>query len=311
MQMESDSMARATIRSKILPFFTTALQTYQSSSQTFAVLCSIPSATHGELAPPSPPSPPRSLLVLDSSFNPPTVAHGRMVLSALRDHKYKESSRVLLLLAINNADKAPQPAAFPQRLAMMHILADDLLSRAAQLGSACSGVDIAVTTEPYFHNKSAAVRDSGFYHHYNAQTPKEHRHQTEQIYLTGFDTLIRIFNAKYYPGEAMSSVLDPFFAHSSLRVTMRTDANWGDAEEQKAYLDGLGRGGKLDEMGGRKEWVEKIEMTPGREEGEDVVSSTKVRDAVQSKDWDGLSSLTSPAVAEWVRDHELYACGNK
>ncbi|KAJ1337899.1 nicotinamide-nucleotide adenylyltransferase [Microdochium nivale] len=300
--MEKDSMAGPAVQPKLLPFFTTALKTYQLSSKAFAVLCSVPSAIHGDLAPPSPPTPsPRSLLVLDSSFNPPTVAHQRMVLTALSNHKYTESSRILLLLAINNADKAPKPAAFPQRLAMMYILAEDLLSRAGKLGSRCSGVDIGVTTQPYFHNKSAAVQESGFYH--NSETSE---HRTEQVYLTGFDTLIRIFNSKYYSGEAMTSVLDPFFAHSSLRVTMRTDADWGGAKEQEAYLDDLGHGGRLDDMGGRKEWVDKIEMTTGRDKGEDVVSSTKVRDAVQKQNWDRLGSLTSPAIAEWVREHGLY-----
>ncbi|KAH7040647.1 uncharacterized protein B0I36DRAFT_311162 [Microdochium trichocladiopsis] len=335
-KQEGDAMAGSTATSKLLPFFTAALKTFQHSSKTFAVLCSVATTTTTatELAPPSPPHPsPRTLLVLDSSFNPPTVAHRRMVLSALSDVKYAhDSSRVLLLLATSNADKAPKPAAFPERLAMMYIFAEDLLAQylssegasgpspsspSSSSGGGLSGVDIAVTTEPYFHSKSAAVHRSGFYHptsHAAAaaavadgseDVPREGQQATEQVYLTGFDTLIRIFNSKYYPGQAMSDVLDPFFAHSSLRVTMRTDADWGDAAEQEAYLDEL-RGGKLDEMGGRTEWADKIEMTAGRKEGEDVVSSTKVRDAVKRQDWGGLEGLTSPGAARWVREQKLY-----
>jgi len=328
-------MPASTKASRLLPFFTTALQQFQHSKNTFAVLCSVTATTilADELSSPSPlRSTPPILLVLDSSFNPPTVAHRRMVLSALSSNVDKDierptiPSRVLLLLAINNADKSPQPAAFPERLAMMYIFAEDLLlsrqqtqqpgnnsmttSSTNRRSGSLDGIDIAVTTEPYFHDKSAAVQNSGFYYDLPASTEEkaqEYRHhrQMEQVYLTGFDTLIRIFNSKYYPGQDMSAVLDPFFAHSSLRVTMRTDADWGDAAAQWQYLDDL-RAGRLDEMGGKGGWIEKISMVEGRKEGEDVVSSTKVRDAVKSADWDRLGSLTGAGIAEWVRRQKLY-----
>lgn len=330
-------MSASTKASRLLPFFTTALQKFQHSKNTFAVLCSVTATTTpaDELSPPSPlRSTPLALLVLDSSFNPPTVAHRRMVLSALSNNvdKYVKKatapSRVLLLLAINNADKAPKPAAFPERLAMMYIFAEDLLLSCQQVqqlgensmstsstsGLDCSldGIDIAVTTEPYFHDKAAAVQHSGFYYvdspsasTEEKETRTDQHQQMEQVYLTGFDTLIRIFNSKYYPGQDISAVLGPFFAHSSLRVTMRTAADWGDAAAQRQYLDDL-RGGRLDEMGGKGEWMDKISMAEGRREGEDVVSSTRVRDAVRSDDWERLGRLTSTEIAEWVREHKLY-----
>ena len=77
-------------------------------------------------------------------------------------------TRVLLLLATNNADKAPRPAAFPHRLAMMYVFARDLAELLAAGPSPGPGtgmaIDIGVTTEPYFHSKSAAVAESPFYH---------------------------------------------------------------------------------------------------------------------------------------------------
>ncbi|KAK7752391.1 hypothetical protein SLS62_005729 [Diatrype stigma] len=337
----------------LLAFFTQGLESYQLSNTTFRVLCSLspttssPSSSSSNellLAPPAPPtSHPRRLLVLDSSFNPPTLAHLRMALSAAAEtaeatvpakspppspsQPQPQSQRVLLLLATSNADKAPKPAAFPQRLAMMYIFAQDLLSamaapqsaeEAVQSGPASTAVDIAVTTEPYFHSKSRAIAESDFYQQSTAAAATA---TFEQVYLTGFDTLIRIFNPKYYPGtgtgtggSAMAAALDPFFARSRLRVTMRTDADWGDAEAQRKYVDGLrGHGdgdGGLVGVGWRAEWAEKVEMVEaGRRVGEEaaIVSSTKVRDAVVSRDWSLLRTLVSERMIEWIRREGLYS----
>ncbi|KAK8094088.1 Nucleotidylyl transferase [Apiospora hydei] len=335
--------------SNLVSYFTQALKTFQLSGTTFTVLCSVssPSAsasatTHSNngtqvAAPIQPKQAPRALVVLDSSFNPPTLAHQRMALSALADQPKQQQnatprdSRVLLLLAINNADKAPKPAAFPQRLAMMYVFAQDLLSAArrqrnrhlhpeAAVPDPGSGmgagaeeedvVDIAVTTEPYFHSKSNAIATSEFYSGAAAATAAATAGEgvmMEQMYLTGFDTLIRILDAKYYPNDTMRQALDPFLSQSRLRVTMRTDADWGTAADQRAYLAGL-RGGKLKAMGGRREWADKVEMVEGRREGkgEDVISSTKVRAAVQSEDWQALRRLVSDGVGEWVKTQGLY-----
>lgn len=268
-------------------------------------------------------------MVLDSSFNPPTLAHQRMALSALADQQQQQQrhapreSRVLLLLAINNADKAPKPAAFPQRLAMMYVFAQDLLSaarsqrvhhEATETGSSTGNgeeqdaVDIAVTTEPYFHSKSHAIATSDFYAApASSGTVGKETTKMEQLYLTGFDTLIRIFDAKYYPNDTMQQALDPFLSESRLRVTMRTDADWGSAADQRSYLEGL-QDGKLEAMGGKREWADKVEMVKGRADGqgEDVISSTKVRGAVQKEDWLALRQLVSDGVSEWVKMQGLY-----
>ncbi|KAI0843590.1 Nucleotidylyl transferase [Hypoxylon sp. FL0890] len=308
----NDSPMARLLPPNLVSLFTQALKSYQLSNATFRVLHSLnPSSLHSpppeSLIPHPPDTPLKELLVLDSSFNPPTLAHLRMAVSALSDHNQSSpdnsyKSRVLLLLAINNADKAPKPAAFPQRLAMMYIFAQDLLQSASKIAESkkeCEGVDIAVTTEPYFHAKSRAVAESDFYRGTGSAGP------IEQVYLTGFDTLIRIFNPKYYPNDSMARVLDPFFAHSRLRVTMRPDAEWGGAAEQVAYLEQLRRG-ELERVGGRTEWVDRIEMVDGRKDGEEVVSSTKVREAVLRQDWDALKKLVSKGVATWIRQEGLY-----
>ncbi|KAI0161331.1 Nucleotidylyl transferase [Xylariaceae sp. FL1272] len=329
----------------LIALFSQALNDFQLSDSTLRVLCSIVSSAVPDTIYAKPPRlPPKTILVLDSSFNPPTQAHHRMALSALSDPRYRPeqvadnhsiearglsetapTSRVLLLLAINNADKAPKPAAFPERLAMMYVFAQQLLEKSSQGSTSvtrgretvdgvtgCEAVDIAVTTEPYFHAKCQAVAISDFYSgtEYTDSLASavsiDNAIDSEQVYLTGFDTLIRIFNPKYYPDNSMKRSLDPLFAHSRLRVTMRTDDEWGAAAEQIAYLDDL-RAGKLEELGGRPEWVEKVEMVQGRRDDEEIVSSTKVRDAIRKQDWDALKLLVSTDIAAFIREHGLYA----
>ncbi|KAI0457305.1 hypothetical protein F5B21DRAFT_465030 [Xylaria acuta] len=338
----------ARLPSNLVARFAQALKTFESSDSTFRVLCSLPSssaATAADLAPAEPPRPPaKYILVLDSSFNPPTLAHHRMVISALSDPRYKTkvpqdtdveeshgmsetsaASRVLLLLAINNADKAPKPAAFPQRLSMMYAFAQGILAESAAKGAAegggqsplgadvgCEAVDIAVTTEPYFHAKAQAIAVSDFYCGVEGSDQPEsavsvdNAAESEQVYLTGYDTVIRIFNPKYYPNNSMKACLDPFFAHARLRVTMRTDDNWGDTAAQISYLDEL-RASKLEEAGGRVEWVDRIEMVQGRKEDEAIISSTKVRDAVRMQDWEALRVLVGEDIVSWIRENSLYA----
>ncbi|KAI8955208.1 hypothetical protein F4801DRAFT_378600 [Xylaria longipes] len=337
----------ARLSSNIVARFAQALKSFESSDSTFRVLCSLPSssAATADLAPAERPRrPAKYILVLDSSFNPPTLAHHRMVISALSDPRYKTkvphdtkvqeshgmsetsaASRVLLLLAINNADKAPKPAAFPQRLSMMYafaqgILADSAAKRAAESNGqspsgadiGCEAVDIAVTTEPYFHAKAQAIAVSDFYcgveesDEPDCAVSNDNAVESEQVYLTGYDTLIRIFNPKYYANSSMKASLDPFFAHARLRVTMRTDDDWGDAAAQISYLDEL-RAGKLEQAGGRVEWVDRIEMVQGRKEDEAIISSTKVRDAVRAQNWKTLRVLVGEDVVSWIRENSLYA----
>ncbi|KAI1269417.1 hypothetical protein F5Y18DRAFT_97757 [Xylariaceae sp. FL1019] len=328
----------------LVALFSQALNSFQLSDSTFRVLCSIVSSAVPDTIHAQPPIlPPKIILVLDSSFNPPTQAHRRMALSALSDPRYQpgeavddlviearglsevaSTSRVLLLLAINNADKAPKPAGFPERLAMMHIFAQQLVEESAEKrspvahgeegangGAGCEAVDIAVTTEPYFHAKCQAIATSDFYSGTEyadslaSAVSIDNAIDSEQVYLAGFDTLVRIFNPKYYPDNSMKRSLDPLFAHSSLRVTMRTGDEWGGTAQQIAYLDDL-RAGKLEEAGGRVEWLEKVEMVQGRKDDEEIVSSTKIRDAVRGQDWDALKLLVSTDIVAFIREHGLY-----
>jgi nicotinamide-nucleotide adenylyltransferase len=257
--------------------------------------------------------PPQALYVLDSSFNPPTVAHLRIATTALTHDRGAVPKRLLLLLATQNADKPSKPASFEQRLVMMSIFAEDL--RKAYRSSTAAGVgkeesadtrkqskaeedelaiDIALTTHPYFIDKASAIAASGAY-------PPE----TTQVHLIGYDTLIRLLDPKYYPPTHTLAPLEPFLGKHRLRVTYRTDADWGSRERQERYLKSLAEG-EREQEGGRREWAQRIELVEGRREGEEVVSSTRVREAAKKGDRDTLRKLVTEGVAEWIMQEKLY-----
>lgn len=272
--------------------YASLLKNFVASAQTFDILDTVP-AQSGQLRNARPF---HSLFVLDSSFNPPTAAHLKIATSALEDSR--QPSRLLLLLATQNADKPSKPASFEDRLVMMTMFAQDLRSHLqSQLTSASPGelpeIDIGVTKKPYFVDKAAAIEESGLY----AQG-------TEQVHLTGYDTLIRIFNPKYYPPTHTLQPLEPFLSRHRLRVTMRPDDEWGNREEQENYLQQLAQGGR-EQDGAKREWADRIQLVQGNKAGELPISSTRARQAAQSKD-QLLTSLVTESVASYVDSQNLY-----
>lgn len=258
--------------------------------------------------------------------------------SAGQRHGLTDDVRLLLLLAVNNADKAAKPATFEERLLMMGAFAGDIqqawrklekqtvaqeeeathANTQAREDEATLPVDIGLTTHPYFHDKSAATAASPEYDFAAsaAQTGSEGEPHTSQIFLAGYDTLIRIFTPKYYTSPVpeagvdlpqpnktpMQIALDPFFARAQLRVTMRTDADWGGREDQLGYVERIMHGKELEEVGGRREWARRVELVEGMSgemEG-GAVSSTLAREAVKAGDWGRLRELVPDAVASLI-----------
>lgn len=273
-----------------------ALKRFITSSKNLEILNSVP-LNHQQYQK-QPSQAPDILYVLDSSFNPPTLAHLRISSSALLE-KPSVPSRLLLLLATQNADKPSKPANFEDRLAMMELFAQDLLSHLGTISSSPADaglqqIDIGVTKKPYFVDKAAEIEQSGIY-------PKA----LEQVHLTGYDTLIRIFNPKYYPPEHTLQRLGPFLSQHRLRVTMRPGDEWGSKEEQKAFLLHLAQGGREHE-GGKREWAQRIQLVEGKKPGDKPVSSTKAREAIQTNSQD-LDWLVPRSVREYILSQRLYA----
>lgn len=313
---------------KLLKTYSSALKAFTTSSSTFQILHTLGSPISHFKTPSSPlntsASPQKSLYILDSSFNPPTLAHLRIATNALlhdvppqstittnSEPMRASSKRLLLLLAIQNADKAAKPASFEQRLVMMTIFAQDLLSSLSaststkpQLSTSIPpeqiGIDIALTKCPYFHSKAEAISESSIY-------GVKEKEEPEQVHLTGYDTLLRILSPKYYPPTHTLSPLHPFLSQHRLLVAYRADDKWGTRGSQDAYLAKLGDG-ELEEVEGKREWVHegRIRLVEGRKEYEAVVSSTKVRSAVKRGDRGALRELVTEGVAEWVLGEGLY-----
>lgn len=316
--------------------FTTHLSDFsKSSTSLFRILYTHPPPPPTS-APSSQPQPRhcQTLFVLDSSFNPPSRAHLAVaraaVLSAVRypsPQQQHHHRRLLFLLATENADKAPKPAAFPDRLVMMVLMAralDSQLSKSiAEIrrnGSTDAGtgdaddvgipIDIAVTKKPYFTDKAAAIDASGAYTlppHSTLDSGNREESVPEQIHLTGFDTLIRIFTKKYY-GEQGFRALDPFLSKHRVRAMLRTGegGKYGDRAMQENWLRKLAE----KEEGFRREWLERVEVVDGEEDGVagevEGVSSTRVREGVKCGDWGLVRELVGGEVAGWVRERGLY-----
>jgi nicotinamide-nucleotide adenylyltransferase len=272
--------------------YASALKDFASSSVTFRVLRRIPSSNPTNF------SPTKTLYVLDSSFNPPSRAHTQIATSALQYDRGARPHRLLLLFATQNADKAPKPATFEDRLVMMTLFAQELQQEIGGIpGEVGPAVDIGVTKLPYYHDKAVATDESGVYEGH-----------PQQVHLTGFDSIIRIFNTKYYPPAHTFAPLEPFLSKHRLRVTYRTDDQWGGREEQKKYVQDIADGLRENE-GAKREWASNIELVEGKADGEEVISSTQARKAAK-EDPRSLGIYVTPSVEEWILSEKLYLEGD-
>jgi len=216
-----------------------------------------------------------------------------------------------LLLATQNADKGSKPAAFEQRLAMMKIFANDVLQAVAHpsvsyetegLKDGEIVVDVGITKEARFMDKTSVLEKHWDYTYLD---PEGARKPMEQVHLTGFDTLIRLLDIKYYPPDHNLKPLEDLFEKHRVRVTRRTDDALGGREAQDSYMSRLRDGDREDE-GGKREWADRIQLVEGGDEDEEGVSSTKVREAAIARDEEALKRLVSDGVAQWILDEKLY-----
>ncbi|KXL43389.1 hypothetical protein M433DRAFT_70154 [Acidomyces richmondensis BFW] len=280
-----------------------ALSSFQSSGSKFRVLKTV---TSSNLQPEDPKPPacgqsPKTLFILDSSFNPPTVAHQSMAQSALTrsfSDAFPRPHRLLLLFATMNADKAPSAASFAQRLTLMTILASELLASIEDNPDDYSMVpiDVGVTNVPYYTDKSAAI---------SSEAKDCYPDSPKHIHLIGFDTFTRIFDPKYYMSFSPPfSALSPYFdAGHRLRVTLRPDQEQDSIAGQVAFIKRL-EDGNMEKDGGMRSWAQQVDFVlPNKNVG---VSSTKVRKTAMAGQWQEVRKLCPPTVAEYVKMERLY-----
>lgn len=166
-------------------------------------------------------------------------------------------------------------------------------------------VDVGLTKEPYFHVKSQVIEESGYYHE-KGEDGNAVGDGPMHVHIIGYDTLIRLFDTKYYPPEHSLAVLGPFLEKHRLRVHLRL-GEWGEREKQDEWIKGLdaGEGGKkgfLVEKGGKKEWAERMEIVEPQE-GE-IVSSSRVRE--EAKNNGELGGLVTESIFEYIEEKKLY-----
>ena len=188
---------------------------------------------------------------------------------------------------------------------MMGVFAEEMVGDLAGRGGGGVVVDVGVTKEARFVDKARAIEECG---EYSSSDDGAGKKPVEQVHLTGFDTLLRLLDVKYYPPDHDLAPLEGLFEKHRVRVTRRTGDAWGGTEEQDEYIKKLQRG-EMEDKGGRREWAERIELVEGRAEGEEVVSSTKVREASQQRDEVELMKLVTEGVGRWILDENLYVDG--
>jgi nicotinamide-nucleotide adenylyltransferase len=183
---------------------------------------------------------PLRILVLDSSYNPPTLAHlalanSRRPFYSLHPHTASCNNAMdcdaldydakLLLLSVRNADKTLRAgdASYLQRLEMMTLLAKNVGHEVSPNESydrtispeEGENVAVAIIDEPTFVKKSSILRAflwNKFAAFASTKVPFP-TYETQLTFLLGFDTLERVISPRYYPSEAeMLSSFRVFFS---------------------------------------------------------------------------------------------------
>ncbi|KAG5638481.1 hypothetical protein H0H81_012413 [Sphagnurus paluster] len=167
---------------------------------------------------PLPKSPPNrntlQVMVLDASFNPPTLAHLSLANTLPSCSNKKEETETmytndiphydakLLLLSVRNADKALKPgdATHMQRLHMMEIFSRHVTHHNnIQHSQELPNLAIAIIDEPTFVGKSSILQT--FFKNWFAATPHNPHYDIQLNFMLGFDTLERLIQPRYYGSQ--------------------------------------------------------------------------------------------------------------
>jgi nicotinamide-nucleotide adenylyltransferase len=220
--------------------------------------------------------------------------------AALRDTQLPAPHQLLLLFSTANADKAPKPASFLQRIAMITLFAEELQHRfQSELHRDDVPIDIGLVNTPYYVDKSSAISNAD---------PAVYAASPKHVHLMGYDTFVRFLAPKYYQSfDPPLSALNPYFdAGHEVQVLLRTenaDAAAKDMEDQESYVRSL-KDGSFESSGFKSEWTDRIGLLKRDTAG--GISSTSAREAAEKQDWSGLESLCPAGVAAWIMDQKLY-----
>lgn len=156
---------------------------------------------------------PLSIAILDSSFNPPTLAHKELLLKTAGECP---ADAYLLLFSIKNADKQLTGATAEQRLEMMKLLAETINEQYPS----CN-VAVAVTEHARFFEKANEIHAW-----YESQFPGQ---EAQLAFIMGYDTVIRLVDQKYYD-QPVEEALEPFFSNNQVICADRGGHSSEDVE---------------------------------------------------------------------------------
>jgi nicotinamide-nucleotide adenylyltransferase len=212
--------------------------------------------------------------VLDSSFNPPTLAHRALALLPVPS---SPTDARLLLLSVRNADKAPRPgdASPVQRVEMMVRLAREV------------NAAVGLVDAPAFVHKAEILR---------VALPAG----AQLTFVQGIDTLERFLAPRYYGDgsiTAMHAALRRFFApdgDNSRIICTRRVMELADPQWESAIFESA------------REWVEanRIHIVDIDNELQ-TFSSREVRAKVRAKD-SSWRQMVPDGIAEYIEEHNLY-----
>ena len=212
--------------------------------------------------------------VLDSSFNPPTLAHRAL---ALLPAAASPTEARLLLLSVRNADKTPRPgdASPVQRVEMMVRLAHEV------------NAAVGLLDAPAFVHKAELLR---------AALPPGAR----LTFIQGFDTLERFLTPRYYGDGstmAMHAALQRFFApdgDDSRVICARRVVEPMNPNEGPTILEVA------------REWVraDRINIVD-IDNTLQTFSSTRVREKIRARD-SSWRQMIPDCIAEYIEEQCLY-----
>ncbi|KAI8388371.1 uncharacterized protein BYT42DRAFT_543682 [Radiomyces spectabilis] len=216
------------------------------------------------------------VLILDSSFNPPTRAHEALLATAVQQFAPDYFDAKILLFSTSNADKQLTGASVEQRTHMMELLAQ-------KLGYECLAVGL--TKHAKFVDKAVAVER--YFQHHGLQ-------EVEMYFILGYDTVTRFLDPKYYAPLTVAEALEPFFARSRLICADRAgfdeqlvNAFW-TGDKVKPYLDRILR----------------MSIDPAAAS----LSSTRLRTLVKEKAPQNLlTQIVDDNVADYIVKEHLYS----
>jgi len=235
--------------------------------------------------------------VLDSSFNPPTLAHRTLFSSPNPFASTFDYDAKLLLLSVRNADKLLKPgdATLVQRLEMMIMLAQE----ARHDEALPPNVAVAIIDQPTFVGKSSSLRQFLHSHLTGLLSNPDHGIDFQLLFLIGFDTLERIVSPRYYLSEEEM--------HRSLRVFL---SEAGDNSRlvcaRRPGLTPIGSNSERSTFKTAEDFSDSQRLALiDIEDTVATVSSTRIRHQIATGDTTWIDATTA-ILAHYIQDHNLY-----